>query len=101
MVWTKRIAIAAGVVILLLVAGFVALGFAPVEEDPYMDPREGGAGASSIEDSQSGLQREFPPMNWPEETPNTPEAIERVYRIHKEMRQRARRGEEVPYHWRW
>jgi predicted amidohydrolase len=32
---------------------------------------------------------------------NTPEAIERVYRTHKEMSQRGRRGESVPYHWGW
>jgi predicted amidohydrolase len=32
---------------------------------------------------------------------NTPKAMERVYKTHKEMRQRGRRGESVPYHWRW
>lgn len=32
---------------------------------------------------------------------NTPEDIERVYRIHKEQRQKGIRGEKVDYHWRW
>jgi len=32
---------------------------------------------------------------------NTPEAIEKVYSIHKEMRKKSLRGEGVPYHWRW
>ena len=30
-----------------------------------------------------------------------PEAIEEVYRIHREMQQKIARGEQVPYHWRW
>lgn len=32
---------------------------------------------------------------------NTPEAIEKVYRLHKESRQKGARGEKVKYHWRW
>ncbi|HIE04256.1 MAG TPA: carbon-nitrogen hydrolase family protein [Candidatus Latescibacteria bacterium] len=32
---------------------------------------------------------------------DTPEAIEEVYRKHKEIQQKLLRGEEVPYHWRW
>ena len=76
MIWLKRITIVLSVAILLLMVGFVALGFVPVEEDPTMDPRAGGAGAASVEESWTGLQREFPSMNWPEETPNTPKAIQ-------------------------
>ncbi len=76
MVWLKRILVLFVSLIVLLVAGFLSLGFLPVAEDPPTDPRQGGAGASSVEPSWSGLQREFPPMAWPEDTPNTPEAVE-------------------------
>jgi predicted amidohydrolase len=32
---------------------------------------------------------------------DTPQAVEKVYTKHKEMRQKGWRGEQVPYHWRW
>jgi parallel beta-helix repeat protein len=76
MTWLKRIVIVVLALLLLLVAGFVLLGFIPAAEDPLVDPRQGGAGASSVEPSWSGLQREFPPIERPEGTPATQEAIE-------------------------
>ncbi len=76
MTWLKRLLAVLLILIVVLAVGFVLLGFLPVEEDPQVDPRQGGAGASSVEPAWSGLQREFPPMEWPEGTPNTPEAIE-------------------------
>jgi len=32
---------------------------------------------------------------------NTPEAIDEVYRKHKDAQLKGARGEQVPYHWRW
>ena len=50
------------------------------------------------------LTEKHPPLadQYPEDAvANTPEEIMRVYRIHKEQRQRALRGEKVLYNWNW
>ncbi len=53
-------------------------------------------------DAYGRLLEEHPPLlrQYPEGgVADTPEAIERVYAIHKEMRQRQAAGKRVPYHW--
>ena len=50
------------------------------------------------------LTEKRPPLagQYPEDgAANTPDEIERVYRIHKEQRQKSIRGEKVPYNWDW
>ncbi len=76
MVWLQRTLAVVVSLLAVLVAAFLSLGFLPVAEDPPMDPRQGGAGARSVEPSWSGLQRAFPPMDSPPDTPQTPEAVE-------------------------
>ena len=72
----RRIFLALLILLLILVAGFAILGFLPAAEDPITDPRAGGAGANSVQDSWSGLQREFPAVETPAEAINSPEAVE-------------------------
>ena len=72
----RRIFLALLILLLILVAGFAILGFLPAAEDPITDPRAGGAGANSVQDSWSGLQREFPAVETPTEAINSPEAVE-------------------------
>jgi len=55
-------------------------------------------------EAYSVLTEKHPPLadQYPEGgVASTPEAIEEVYRKHKEARQKGIRGEKVPYHWRW
>ncbi|NJN45092.1 MAG: cytochrome C peroxidase [Anaerolineae bacterium] len=51
-----------GLLILLAVAILIA-GFIPVPEDQVFDPADYGTGSSSIQPSNTGLQREFPALN--------------------------------------
>jgi hypothetical protein len=55
-------------------------------------------------ETYSVLAEKHPPLanQYPEGgVANTPDAIDEVYRKHKEARQKSARGERVPYHWRW
>jgi parallel beta-helix repeat protein len=58
--WLGRVALVVGAVLLLLA---VVLAVMPIPEDPAVPANEHGAGASSVEPSYSGLQREFPALN--------------------------------------
>jgi parallel beta-helix repeat protein len=60
----------------LLAAAFALLGFLPARQDPQIDPRSGGAGASSVEPSWTGLQREFPAIETPANAISSSQAIE-------------------------
>ena len=60
-----------GLLLLLFVVG-AAL---PLPADPYLAPEEWLAGASSVEPSYSGLQREFPPVNEPVDNPTSPAKV--------------------------
>ena len=71
MKWIIRVI---GIVGILLIALFVVAAVLPIPTDPALV--EHGAGASSIEPSFSGLQREFPPINSPAGNPTTPEKVE-------------------------
>jgi parallel beta-helix repeat protein len=71
MKWVIRVI---GIVGILLIALFVVAAVLPIPTDPALV--EHGAGASSIEPSFSGLQREFPPINSPAGNPTTPEKVE-------------------------
>ncbi len=68
--WLGRIALVFLAVVVLLA---VILAFMPIPEDPAVPMDQHGAGASSIEPSYSGLQREFPPMNETADNPVTGE----------------------------
>ena len=70
----KWIGIVLGALIAILLVAIVVSSVAAIEEDP--DVRDDhGAGASSVEPSISGLQREFPPLNEPADNPSTPERV--------------------------
>ena len=75
MAWLKRIAIFLLILLLLLVGGLAVLGAMPAAEDPVVDPRTGGAGASSVEPGWSGLERTFPALVQPDDTPTSAEAL--------------------------
>lgn len=59
-------------IVLLLIVGVTATQ--AIAEDPDVRP-DHGAGASSIEPSYSGLQRQFPPLNEPAANPATAEKV--------------------------
>jgi parallel beta-helix repeat protein len=71
--WLKQ-----GLLVLLLALAALAIVAAavPVPTDELPPPDRYGAGASSVEPSYSGLQREFPPSNEPADNPTTPEKAE-------------------------
>ncbi len=71
--WFVRVAVA---IVLLLVLLLLVAAMRPVPRDPAVPPDQYGAGASSVEPSFSGLQREFPPLNEPPDNPTTPEKVE-------------------------
>lgn len=71
MKWLLRIA---GLLLLLLVALFVVAAVWPIPTDPAVENH--GAGASSVEPSYSGLQRQWPPINAPAGSPSNPEVVE-------------------------
>ena len=48
----------------------------PAAEDPFIDPRAAGAGASSVVDGWTGLQRDFPAVDAPADTPQSDDAVE-------------------------
>jgi cytochrome c peroxidase len=76
MAWLKRITIFLLLLLLLLVGGLAVLGAMTPAEDPLVDPATGGAGASSVEPSWSGLERTFPALVQPDDTPTSAEAVE-------------------------
>ena len=65
--------------IIVFVGGFVLLfliaGASAIPGDPQLPREAWGGGASSVEPSYSGLQREFPPSNEPADNPSTPEKV--------------------------
>ncbi len=66
---------------LLVLAGLLGitvftLGLLPATQDPVADPRTLGAGASSVADAWSGLQRNFPPMALTADTVASADAVE-------------------------
>ncbi len=72
----KLTTLALGALLFLLCAGFLTLGLAPAAEDPFIDPRAAGAGASSVVDGWTGLQRDFPAVDAPATTPQSNDAVE-------------------------
>ncbi|RMH00366.1 MAG: hypothetical protein D6706_04010 [Chloroflexi bacterium] len=70
--WIARLL--GGLVAVLVVIFLIAAAF-PLPQDPPVDMENHGAGASSVEPSYSGLQREFPPLNEPPDNPTTPEKV--------------------------
>lgn len=71
--WLLTFVLAMGGLVLLL---FVIAVLMPIKSDPVLLPEEYGAGASSVEPSYSGLQREFPPSNEPDDNPQTAEKVQ-------------------------
>lgn len=65
--WSGRIL---AVILVLLLGIFLFAGFSPQPVDPDLGDAH-GAGANSIDPAFSGLQREFPPLNEPENNPTT------------------------------
>ena len=64
--WLWRIVLTLpALVVLLLIAAIIL----PVFGDPKLSPEEYGVGASTVEPSYSGLQREFPAINEPADNP--------------------------------
>ncbi len=70
--WIGRLLI--GLVVLFL-AIFIVAAVMPVAADPLVGENH-GAGASSIEPSYTGLQREFPTGNEPEDNPSSAAKVE-------------------------
>ncbi len=71
--WLKRIMLALlGTLVLLAIVAAVV----PVPTDALPPPDRYGAGASGVEPSYSGLQREFPALNEPADNPTTPDKAE-------------------------
>ncbi len=70
--WLKRMVLA--LLGALAVSTIVAAAI-PVPIDSLPPPDRYGAGASGVEPSSSGLQREFPPLNEPADNPTTPEKV--------------------------
>jgi cytochrome c peroxidase len=54
----------------------VVAALMPIPTDPVIAAEDYGAGASSVEPSYSGLEREFPPSNEPAANPTTAEKAE-------------------------
>ncbi|MDX1686984.1 MAG: parallel beta-helix domain-containing protein [Candidatus Promineifilaceae bacterium] len=71
--WLLRVA---ALLLLVVVVLFIVAAASPVPADPELPPEEWGTGASSVEPSYSGLEREFPPTNEPAGNPTTPEKAE-------------------------
>ena len=71
--WLKRVLLVlVGALVLLAIVAAVV----PVPTDALPPPEDYGAGASSVEPSFSGLQREFPSLNEPADNPTTPDKAE-------------------------
>jgi cytochrome c peroxidase len=73
--WIGRILIG---VILLFLAIFLVAAVMPVAADPIVGENH-GAGASSVEPSTTGLQREFPATNEPADNPSSEPKVELGY----------------------
>jgi parallel beta-helix repeat protein len=72
----KWILIVFGIIFGLLMAGAALAAVLPVPVDPYVPDSESGAGSSSIVPAYSGLQREFPSLQEPDDNLTTPEKVE-------------------------
>ncbi|HEX6385040.1 MAG TPA: parallel beta-helix domain-containing protein [Anaerolineae bacterium] len=71
--WLARII---GLIVIVLLVILLVTAFIPLPADPPIDMDNHGAGASSVEPSLTGLQRQFPPLNEPADNPTTPEKVE-------------------------
>ncbi len=71
--WFVRIL---GGLVVLVIGLVVAAGLVPSPTDPPVDMANHGAGASSVIPSTSGLLREFPPINVPDDNPVSPDKVE-------------------------
>lgn len=71
----KFLGIIVGVVLILVVVILLVSSAQAIEEDPNVRDNH-GAGASSVDPSYSGLQREFPPLNEAADNPSSPEKVE-------------------------
>ncbi len=65
-----------GLIVAVLLVGFVVAALTPQESDPPVDMANHGAGSSSVEPANSGLQREFPATNEPADNPTTQQKVE-------------------------
>ena len=68
-------------IVIAIFAGLLLLAFGvaaavPPQVDPPIDMANHGAGSSSVEPAISGLLREFPSSNEPDDNPTTPEKAE-------------------------
>jgi parallel beta-helix repeat protein len=66
-----------GVILILA----LILAILPIPQDELPAPENYGAGSSAVQTSVTGLQREFPPTNHPEDNPGTPESVELGYNL--------------------
>ncbi|NJN54847.1 MAG: hypothetical protein HC804_08895, partial [Anaerolineae bacterium] len=66
----KWIAIIIGILLVLIVVVIVATSAKAIDQDDDVRANH-GAGASSVDPSYSGLQREFPALNAPADNPST------------------------------
>lgn len=64
------------ILLLVFLGLFLIAGASAIPGDPILPREAWGAGASSVEPSYSGLQREFPPSNEPVDNPTTVEKVE-------------------------
>ena len=76
----KIIAVIIGVFLVILLVGVFVTSSNAIVVDPDIGENH-GAGASSVEPSYSGLQREFPPLNAPEDNPLTDAKVELGYNL--------------------
>ncbi len=71
--WILRVL---GVLLLIIAALATVAALTPIPTDPTLAPADYGAGASSVLPSYSGLLREFPAPNTPDDNPTTAEKVE-------------------------
>ncbi len=71
-IWMTRALV--GIIGAILI-GLISSALLPLPEDPLPRPEDFGAGASSVEHSATGLEREFPPVIEPVENPTTVEKV--------------------------
>lgn len=72
----RTLAIIVGAILAAFVLVVIVAAIAPEAADPAINMTRHGAGASSVEPSYSGLQRQWPASNEPADNPSTPEKIE-------------------------
>lgn len=76
----KILAIIVGVLLVIVLVGLVVSSAKAIEQDPNVRDNH-GAGASSVEPSYSGLQREFPTLNEPADNATTDAKVELGYNL--------------------